>query len=340
MRSRTILVALPALVILACTSEQTPTEPDTPEAPVPPSLALASNTWTPKAPLPFGPCGVDAGLAVNSAGQSTVYVFGGVVCDDAPTGFEVQAYNVATNTWSRKNTTVYSFFSNGVGKIGGKFYWSGGYQRGSETFASYHTYAYDFASDRLIRKADMPKATADGVSGVINGKLYVLPGTCEGAFWPAPKYCATEPIKQLYRYDPVTNTWATLAEAPHYHKSGAGGVINGKFYVAAGFSDFIPVAELDVYDPATNTWTTRASMPAAGLVTGAAVRNKLFVLSGTALYVYDPVTNVWKTKTSSQWPHPAATRVMIDGKGYFLAVGGSHHGTDFDIPNDSELFTP
>jgi N-acetylneuraminic acid mutarotase len=90
---------------------------------------------------------------------------------------------------------------NGVGKIGSKLYHSGGL-RGGEAVYSSELHAYDYAGDRMIRKASMPKFTGDGVTGVINGKLYVLPGTCS----TEDGSCDLEPIRQLYRYDPATNT--------------------------------------------------------------------------------------------------------------------------------------
>ncbi len=60
------------------------------------------------------------------------------------------------------------------GKIRNKLYISGGFQVASYPIAYPFLYAYDYAADRLVRKADMPKATTDGVSGVIQDKLYAL----------------------------------------------------------------------------------------------------------------------------------------------------------------------
>jgi len=228
-----LLTATIALGMAACTSE-IPTQPETAGDPTPaaPAFALASNTWTLKAAYPGqGLFGSSAGMVPNSAGQSIVYLFGGTD-GQGGTGFHVQAYNVATNAWTTKASRVFVFNSNGVGKIGSKLYFSGGYEY-SVGYAGivFAVYAYDPAADQMIRKADMPKATADGVTGVIDGKLYVLAGTCSGELWPDPRYCEQEPIRRLFRYDPATNTWVGRASAPHFHKRGAGGLINGKFYV-------------------------------------------------------------------------------------------------------------
>jgi hypothetical protein len=332
----TVLSATLALGTAACTSEETPTEPGSVGNPAPatPAFALASNTWTAKPPRPGIPLfGSFAGATTNSAGQSVVYVFGGTD-GEGGSGFGTSAYNVSTNTWTQKgpDSRVYVFHSNGVGKIGkigSRLYFSGGYDYGTGTLTTAtQVWAYDPAADRLIRKADMPKATAEGVTGVIDGKLYVLPGVCSGDLYPDPRYCAQEPIRRLFRYDPATNTWIGRQSSPHFHRDGAAGVINGKLYVAGGFvnGSFDPTAALDVYDGATNTWATRAAMPAAGAAIGAVLQGKLFVIvsSGTGLkaYAYD-----------------ALVRVTLNGRAALLAVGGTH-GANGDIANDTELYTP
>ncbi|HEV8177290.1 MAG TPA: hypothetical protein VGP44_06330, partial [Gemmatimonadales bacterium] len=81
-------------------------------------------------------------------------------------------------------------------------------------------------ADRLIRKADMPQPTADGVTGVIDGRLYVLAGTCND---DSPPFDCNEAnsgnrgsSRRFYRYDPATNNWTTLPSAPHEHGYGAG----------------------------------------------------------------------------------------------------------------------
>jgi N-acetylneuraminic acid mutarotase len=343
----TLLSAAMALGMLACTSEETLTQPGTAgdQSMATSSLALASNTWTTKAPYPGpGLFGGSAAMAPNSAGQSIVYLFGGT--DGAGgTVFPVHAYNVATNTWTTKTSHVGVFNSNGVGKIGSRLYFSGGYNavESPPSFTNLF-WAYDYSHDQMVRKADLPIFGAEGVTGVINGKLYVLPGACSGDRYPdLPGYCAQEPTRRFFRYDPATNAWLGRRSAPHFHRSGAGGVINGKFYVAGGFNGFQPVAQLDVYDPVANTWTTLAPIPTAGRAIGAALGGKLFVIVGEGSelhsYVYNPATNTWTTRASPTLGHDAVVRVTLDGTSRLLAVGG-FHPPNGDIPNDTELYTP
>lgn len=340
------------LALAACGEDQGPTQPEaagTPAA-VAASLALASNTWTAKAPYPFlfGSLGLSAGVFPNPAGQSIAYTFGGTG-DEGGTGVSIRAYNVATNSWTTMGyePRVYGFFMNGAGRIGSQLYFSGGrfsYQIGEE--GSRATFAYDPAANLLTRKADMPRYTAEGVSGVIDGRLWVLPGICDDAFWPSPGYCEHKPIRQLYRYDPANNTWVLRKAAPHYHRLAAGGVIDGKFYVAGGLDGFSATANLDVYDPTTDSWRTLAPLPTAGQAVGTALGGKLWVVvaSGTGLraYAYDPGTNTWQTRAAPAWGLAALVRVSLNSQAHLLAVGGFHDGPNppgEDIPNDNELYT-
>lgn len=326
-----------ALSLAACGESSSPTQP---EAPVPatsvPSFAQVSNTWTPRAAFP-DPEGREFSLGVvpNSAGQSIVYAFGGT---DMMGGscFPTQIYNASTNAWSgSKSTPVCERSTNGVGRIKGKLYLTGGYAGQFADGLSASTFMYDPVTDKLTRKADTPKFTAEGVSGVIQDKLYVLPGACDGSRWPAVGYCDHTEFLRLWRYNPATNLWATKRLAPHNHLLGAGGAINGKFYVVGGRS--AGSNNLDVYDPVTDTWKTLAPLPLAGRATGTVVLGKLFVVAwnennfpaGPRLYAYNPATNTWASKASPSHRGPVV-RVDIGGVPYLLLVSGT----------GSELYKP
>ena len=293
----------------------------------------------------FGPA---IGVVPSATGPSKAYVFGGTN-GSGGSGAATRIYDVATNTWSFpkdpfKNHVVV-FNTNGVGNIGDKLYFSGGYDYGSGSKEIQSTvWAFDPATETLTRKADMPLHTADGVSGVIGDKLFVLPGICSGEGWPYAGYCETEPIRKLYRYNPATNIWVSKAPCPHYHRNGVGGVIDNKFYVAAGgkFDQFTPSTNLDVYDPATNIWKSLAPLPNAlhGVV-GAVLQGKLFVIGTTASgsirhYAYVPATNKWITKAApSRYGGPAA-KVFLNGTSRLLVLSGA---TD-DSPDASQMYTP
>ena len=328
------------LVLIACSETSNPTQPDATGAPAF-AVAAASNTWTAKAPPPYDQFifGYDLGMAPNSSGRSIVYAFGGTSSDEGGTGLNVKAYKLATNAWSGRLSRVFVFSSNGVGKIGNRLYFSGGYN-GSEPLAvSNALWAYDYSNDRMIQRANLPIFSAEGVTGVINDKLYVLPGVCGGNGYPNPGYCAVDDTRRFYRYDPATNAWVTRPQAPHFHRNGAAGVINGKLYVAGGFenSGNTPMTALDVYDPGTKTWRTRASIPLGGAANGAVINGRFYVVvshfNGSTpdhrLYSYNPATNAWTARAGPSFSG-SVTRVELDGRSYLFMAAG----------NKSALYTP
>jgi N-acetylneuraminic acid mutarotase len=344
-----LVLALGAFSLAACAEDRSPTQPESGAEPAPAgglAAAFTPNTWTLKAAPPNYSFvnGLSAGVVPDASGQSIVYTLGGRD-DDGGCGASILTYKIGTNTWSSKGyePLVDVFNSNGVGKIGNTLYISGGESYcGGSGHIDGHFSAYNFATNTLTDKATPPKLTAGGVTGVIDGKLYVLPGVCSTDLLGNPYYCQSEQIRTLWRYSPITNRWTWKRQAPHNHANGAGGVINGKFYVAGGEG----VAALDRYNPATDTWTTLAPLPKAGTAVGAVLQGKLFVVvqdeTGTTArraYAYDPATNKWTSKAAPHWDHPEIVPITWSGKPYLLALGGIHFSPGYQT-NPTEVYAP
>lgn len=346
-----LVLALGFLVLAACAEDRAPTQPESgvePALAAPVAAALAPNSWTLKAAPPNGLFvnGLSAGVVPDASGQSIVYLLGGRD-DDGGSGAVITTYKIGTNTWTVKGfePRVYVYNSNGVGNIGNTLYISGGESYGGGSWHISGSFsAYDPATNTLTTKPTPPKLTADGVTGAIEGKLYVLPGLCSFDYYPNPFYCDRQPFRRLFRYNPATNLWATKKSAPHFHTYGAGGVINGKFYAVGGVDSLgQPVAALDRYDPATDTWKTLAPLPAAGSARGAVLQGKLFAVvetsAGRRAYAYDPATNKWTPKAAPKWYHDAIVPITWGTKRYLLAVGGIHFDPGYQ-PNPTEVYAP
>jgi N-acetylneuraminic acid mutarotase len=347
-----LVLALGALALTACAEDRSPTQPESgaePASAASLAAAIAPNTWLLKAAPPNDQSvtGLSAGVVPDASGQSIVYTLGGRD-NDQGCGASILSYKIGTNTWTLKghDPRLYVFNSNGVGKIGNTLYISGGesmcagYSVGNNIDGKFS--AYNPATNTVTAKPYPPKLTAGGVTGVIDGKLYVLPGVCSTAIPGTPYYCQSEQIRTLWRYSPTTNFWTWKRQAPHNHANGAGGVINGKFYVAGG----IGMAALDRYNPATDTWTTLAPLPKAGTAVGAVLQGKLFVVvydetgaTARRAYAYDPATNKWTSKAAPHWDHPAIVPITWGGKPYLLAVGGGHFSQSFQA-NPTEVYAP
>ena len=295
------------------------------------TLVLASNTWTPRAPMADPRSGSAVAAAQNAVGQWIVYVFGGAYIEDGETGFGGVKYNVETDTWSSSggSSFVRAVDMNGAAKVGNKLYFTGGESCCDITTTFNKTWAFDLGTQRLLTKANMPRATKYGVSGGINGRLYVLPGYCSGEATD-PGHCQVgQPTRVLYRYDPPTNTWSLRRSAPHFHTFGGAAVIENKFYVVGGSAQG---PYLDVYDPATDTWQTRAPIPTAGeRLFAAPLLKKLFVLSWShpnggpvvlKAYLYDPATNKWTSRGAP--PGVAGPIVNVKGRLFMPGIESSY----------------
>lgn len=329
-----VVVTLSALALASCGDNTAPTETRSQPRFAPVAIAAAANTWATKAPTISGRSGHAVGVAFVAPSQPRVFAIGGVDENsvDAFATKSVEAYNPTTNSWTlRAPLPIALTHTNGVGQVGGKLYLTGGENDVpvGGVDASRRLYVYDPVHNKWTRKADMPAGSSDGVTGAINGKLYVLQA------FPG----------RLFRYDPVTNAWTTLAQCPQAHSQGAGGVISGKFYVTAGSGTTI-TNKLNVFDPATNTWTAKAVLPGARRLSpgGAVLNGKLYIIGGTlangtllkTVQAYDPVTNAWTTKASMPTARDGvgAATLTQNNLSRIFAVGGGF------AMHTNEAYTP
>jgi N-acetylneuraminic acid mutarotase len=357
-RFRSLLPSALALsAALAACSDETTTEPSAAvPSPTAPALAIASNTWITRANMPANRTDLAAATVKNAAGQSIVYAIGGLNTARHPVK-TVTAYNVATNTWTfSRPLPVAVASSNGAGVINGKIYISGGYSDYGENFPNSSLYMYDPATNTWTRKRDMPAfpdidgsnpvVGADGVTGVINGKLYVVtPCFWANEPWGYYEGCGEQFRTRFFRYNPVTDRWTTLDSPFEADASGPyeGGVIDGKFYVMWG-SMYTREGRFAVYDPATNRWTRKTPLGLARPGAATAVQDaKLFVMGGTRYnaprdtfealditIVYDPMTDAWTRRASMPSPRTgiAGIKVFLNGQARIEVLGGVAPGNN------------
>jgi uncharacterized repeat protein (TIGR01451 family) len=100
----------------------------------------------------------------------------------------------------------------------------------------------------------------------------------------------------FYRYDPRTNEWTELAEAPiNSGNNGGAAYLNGKIYTA-----YTQESEhLGVYDIASNTWTTIANPLGQGTADITAVGEELYLAVGNRFVKYNPATETMTELASS-----------------------------------------
>ncbi|MBM4053650.1 MAG: hypothetical protein FJ264_03030 [Planctomycetes bacterium] len=233
----------------------------------------------------------------------TLLSTGQVVNEDADF---VQIYDTLTDTFS----TTTDVNGNDVGKptsasnacaatIDGKIYVAGGYVPTTPPTRLDVLEVYDIASNTWdTTKAPLPKGLSGASAVALNGILYVMGGastTTSGGFIDE---------KELYRYDPASDTWTQLSPMNANRAFFGAAVINGKIYVCGGHGDAGFLSSAEVYDPTANTWTTLASMNSARYDFGCvAINGKLVIFGGNdkvesppyydSVEIYDPELNQW-----------------------------------------------
>jgi N-acetylneuraminic acid mutarotase len=213
-------------------------------------------SWTTKASMPTPRAGLVGAVLQNASGQYLFYAIGGSNENNSAMR-RVEAYNAATNSWSRRANLPFDRTSASAAAIGGKIYLVGGFNLTGVLTRT--LYVYTQATNTWTKKASLPVGGNRAISGVIGGKLYVVTGDANGS--------------RLYRYDPATDAWTRRADPQKTHLGGIGGVIDGKLYVAWGRTlqttdPYHASFTVDVYNPATNQWTTKLTYAYAGGLDG------------------------------------------------------------------------
>jgi N-acetylneuraminic acid mutarotase len=318
-------VVLSALTLASCGEDTT--QPNLPEGAAlrTPEAAVSSGTWTKKQQISPPRDRMAAGTLNN-----TIYVAGGFLLPVGITA-RVDAYNVATNTWSQiKSLPSRIHGPYGVSALNGRLYVAGGYTPSAEDAwspgnPSRALFEYTPSTNSWVRKRPLPASVfaspycEGGAQGVIGGRLYIY----------VPCYDAS-PGGRFFRYDPATDRYLSLTGPPVRHDFGGAGVINGKFYLASGGAAGLNRL-LHVYNPATNAWTTKARLPATRFLSASAVLNgKLFLIGGqlpgvnhgdNTLTWYDPATNTWSEGPPMPTPRFGAAAASASGRVY--VIGGS-----------------
>jgi N-acetylneuraminic acid mutarotase len=335
---RQLMVVLLAGLAVACAEESTAPDPATPESAPAVTAALSAGSWVARAPYPVD--WYDATSAsVTKNDRTTMYVIGGHPrCCSGPAGQisdRVRAYDASTNTWSIKAPYPVRIRStNGAVEINGKIYVSGGFTRRWDPVAQVyriHTvksfYVYTPGTNTWARKRDMPMATVNGASAGYNGMLYVAASCSQSSQCPATS-------SKLWRYNPGTDQWSTVATRPVNYWDVAGGIINGKLYLVE------PLGGMDVFDIATGAWTSGPKRPYRYCATASTSwQARLYLFGGCddsptdpdwrqRGMVFDPAGNSWSDVTPGPVPTGVNTatlaRLFVNGKPRLSLVGGPH----------------
>ncbi len=173
---------------------------------------------------------------------------------------------------------------------------------------------------------EFPTAVSDGTF------IYILGGALIGTGTPQTT---------VYRYDPVANSYMTMAPFTTGTWNQAVAYLNGKIYKFAGTGPATASTNvLEIYDVAGNSWTQGAAYPLlisfvsafvqGGFVYGAGGIQSVGSLASLKTYRYDPGTNQWDDAAISDLPltrwGAASSAVGYGSNNGWVLAGGYVNG--------------
>ncbi|MDX2304431.1 MAG: kelch repeat-containing protein [Microscillaceae bacterium] len=264
---------------------------------------------------------------------------------------KIQAYNPVTKTWSNTNTSTSDIHHFQPVAYKSKIYiigaFNGGYPNENPVA---NVLIYDTQTDQLTTGPAIPSNRLRGSAGVVlyEGKFYIISGNRKGhrAFTDNGEAAH---VTWFDSFDPETNAWQVLPNAPnardHFHAA----VIGTKMYVAGGRrSSFdMPIGtfadtedDVDVFDFKAGTWLSGNALPGdlpterAG-ASVAALGTELIVIGGETennntvslpkTEILDTYTGTWRTLANMNTGRHATQAIVYQGD-VFLAAGSKTKG--------------
>ena len=187
---------------------------------------------------------------------------------------------------------------------------------------------------------EIPKERLRGSAGVVvyKNKIYVACGIIDGHY--------DGHVAWFDEYDPKTNTWKRLPDAPRTRDHITAAVVGDRLYLAGGRNSTArinkvletTIAEVDMYDFKTGRWQT---LPATSNIptqragaTAVTQGGKVWIIGGETVQLLahneaealDPKTNTWTAGPRLQQGRHGTQAVVHDGKIYIVAGSANHGG--------------
>lgn len=202
-------------------------------------------------------------------------------------------------------------------------------------------YIFNIEKNEWRKGPEIPESRRRGAAGVFvyKDKIYVVCGIQDG-HWDGH-------VAWLDEYDPKTDTWKQLADAPHVRDHVHAAVVGNKVYIAGGRRSTAKIGQVlnllepavDVFDFKTGAWTTLPeSLNLPTLRAGASsvvLRNKVLVIGGESgaqepshseVEALNTKTLTWEKLPMLQKGRHGTGAVNVKGKIYTVAGSGNRGG--------------
>lgn len=200
-------------------------------------------------------------------------------------------------------------------------------------------YIYSPKTGNWRKGPEIPKERLRGSAGVVvyKDKIYVVCGIIDGHY--------DGHVAWFDEYDPKTNTWKQLPDAPRVRDHISAAMVGDKLYLAGGRKSSAKtnqvlettIGEVDMYDFKTGQWTT---LPAESNIptqragsTAVTNKGKIWILGGESpqlaahneAEILDPKTNTWTAgPRMKQGRH--GTQAVVYKKKIYIVAGSANHG--------------
>jgi N-acetylneuraminic acid mutarotase len=213
------------------------------------------------------------------------------------------------NSWATKASMHNARANLGVAAVNGKIYAIGGDTSSvmgnvvpgtSKSYPAVDTNeAYDPATNVWTTKTPMPTARALFAITVCADKIYCIGGYTtnvtgyNGSSGPELQVAYNDTATNEV-YDPVMDSWATMAPLPEPMSTLQANYVGNKIYVTAYGSSIVYA-----YDPSDNSWALKASSPLkVASLASTVIGNKILTIGQSTNYsyylqAYDSITDSW-----------------------------------------------
>lgn len=243
-----------------------------------------------------------------------IYVAGGFLSQNPGFTDRFESYDPVNDAWTQLRSLPEARHHITLSAARGLLYGVGGFTGGFPNWRAQPTmFIYNPASNIWTQGTDLPVARAEGISAVVNDRIYLIGGRVRATDDARLFNDHIDSVRNEV-FDPATRRWSSRADAPTARNSAASAVIDGKIYVVGGrnflknpdgTTQQVNMPNLEVYDPEVDRWETRSPMPQAqGGLAATALNGKLYVFGGeqwvpeqkvfAESWVYDPQTGISK----------------------------------------------
>lgn len=247
--------------------------------------------------------------AAGVASYGKLYVFGGYTDTSYYPTRRSDAYDAASNSWTRIANLPKPLTHAGTAVEGDNIYIAGGYEGQpdgtGQIFATKNVWKYNTGTNTWTAMPPLPAARGSGELSVLGQTLHFFGGTNiqrtqdKGEHWILP-------------LNGKTKKWTAAAPLPNPRTHMGDAVIGGKIYAVGGQhghdQNLVTQASVHRWDPATNTWTKVKDLPQArSHISGATLvlDGRIVVVGGeiahnksvSTVTMYDPLSNSWTALT-------------------------------------------